>query len=164
MALGEWLIVALRWAHALAAIVWLGGGAYATLILGPRLREAGDPATAERLRGATGREFGRWVNASIVVFVVSGVLLTFARLAGRGATVEYGIVLALKVGLALWMFGIAQGLRERRRPRKKGASAGRFGRLRRALGSPRVLLWLGAIVVLLSAVLEAIYEAALRGS
>ena len=154
----------MRWAHALAAIAWLGGGAYATLILGPRLREVDDPATAERLRGVTGREFGRWVNASIAVFVVSGVLLTFERLAGRGATVEYGIVLALKVGLALWMFGIAQGLRERRGFRKQGAPTDRFGRLRRALGSPRLLLWLGAIVVLLAALLKAIYEAALRGA
>ena len=28
MSVGDLLIVALRWAHALAAIVWLGGGAY----------------------------------------------------------------------------------------------------------------------------------------
>lgn len=164
MDLGEALIVLMRWAHALAAIVWLGGGAYATLILGPRLREAADEgeagAVVARVGAAAGREFGRWVNAAIVVFIVSGVLLTFDRLAGRGATAEYGIVLALKIGLALWMFGIAQGLGRRR---KRRPAAGRAAAVRQFLGSPRLLLWLGAITVLLAAILKAIYEATLRG-
>ena len=165
MDLGEALIVLMRWAHGLAAIAWLGGGAYATLILGPRLREAaaeGEEARAivARVGAAAGREFGRWVNAAIVVFIVSGVLLTFDRLANRGATIEYGIVLALKIGLALWMFGIAQGLGRRR---KRRPAAGRTAAIRQFLGSPRLLLWLGAITVLLAAILKAIYEAALRG-
>ena len=158
MSVGEWLIVAMRWAHALATIGWLGGGAYAMFILGPQLREAGDRALVERLREGTGREFKRWVNVSIAVFIVSGVVLTFDRLAGRGATVTYGIVLAFKVGFALWMFGIAQGLTGRR-PRR---ATGPLGAWRGALGSPRLLFWLGVVVVLLAAVLQALYEVALR--
>ena len=158
MSAGDLLIALLRWAHALAAIAWLGGGAYATLVLGPQLAGLEDREVAARLRSGTAREFGRLIDASIVVFVVSGVLLTFDRLAGRGASVAYGIVLGLKVGLALWMFAIAQGFKRRgRRPAPKG----RFARLRRHLGSPRLLLWLGAIVVLLAALLKALYEAAL---
>ena len=160
MSVGDLLIVALRWAHALAAIVWLGGGAYATLVLGPQLRALDDQDAAARLRSGTGHEFGRLIDASIVVFIVSGMLLTFDRLAGRGATPAYAIVLGLKVGLALWMFAIAQGLKRRGR---SGPSSGRFARLRWELGSPRLLLWLGAVVVLLAAVLKALYEAALRG-
>jgi uncharacterized membrane protein len=157
-------MVVLRWAHGLATIVWLGGSAYAALILRPRLREAAsggaDREALERLRAGTGQEFGRWVNGAIVVFVVSGVLLSFDRLAGRGATVEYGIVLALKVVLALWMFGIGRGLGRRRdRPGTMRRPPGRFGGVRERLGSPGLLLWLGAIVVLLAAVLKAIYEA-----
>lgn len=154
-------MVAMRWAHALATIGWLGGGAYAMFILGPQLREADDRPLVERLREGTGREFKRWVDVSIAVLIVSGVLLTFHRLAGRGASVTYGIVLAFKVGFALWMFGIAQGLTGRRRPRP---AAGRLGAWRAALGSPRLLFWLGLTVVLLAAVLQALYEAALRAS
>lgn len=159
MSVGEALIAVMRWLHALATVVWLGGGAYALLILSPQLRRIADPALTERVRHGAGRHFSRWVNAALMVFIVSGVLLTVDRLASRGATVAYGIVLAGKVGLALWMFGIAQGLGRRLGPRMP---AGRLGALRRTLGSPRLLLWLGAIVVLLSAVLQAMYEAALR--
>lgn len=148
----------MRWAHGLATIVWLGGGAYATLIQGRSLRDLDDEAVAARLARATGEAFGRWVNAATIVFIVSGVILTFDRLASRGATVQYGVTLALKVALAIWMFGIAQGLRRRRRGRP---ATGRLAEARRALSSPRALLWLGAIVVLLAAVLKTLYEKAL---
>ncbi len=159
MTAADLLLIAMRWAHALATIVWLGGGAYATLIQGRQLGELDDRAVAARLTRATGEAFERWVNAATVVFIVSGVILTFDRLASRGATVQYGVTLSLKVALAVWMFGIAQGLRRRRRGR---VAPGRSVELRRALGSPRALLWLGALVVLLSAVLKMIYEKALR--
>lgn len=160
MSAGQVLLVAMRWVHALATIAWLGGGAYATLILGRQLGRHGDDRAMAALGRETGAEFGRWVNAATVVFIVSGVILTFARLSSRGATVTYGIVLAFKVGLALWMFAIAQGLNRRRSGRP---ATGRLAAARQLLGSPRLLLWLGAIVVLLAAVLKAIYEAELRG-
>jgi uncharacterized membrane protein len=160
---GELLLIAMRWAHGLATIVWLGGGAYATLIQGPQLRQLDDRATAARISAATGAEFGRWVDVAMIVFVVSGVVLTFDRLSSRGATTQYGIVLALKVALALWMFGIVQGFGARRRGRLR-PSPGRVSAVRGAIGSPRAVLWLGAIVVLLAAILKTLYENALRGT
>jgi len=160
---GELLLIVMRWAHGLATIVWLGGGAYATLIQGRQLRELDDRAVAAQIGAATGAEFGRWVNAAMIVFIVSGVVLTFDRLSSRGATVQYGIVLALKVALALWMFGIVQGFGARRRG-SRGVTTGRVAAVRGALGSPRTLLWLGAIVVLLAAILKTLYENALRGT
>lgn len=159
MTAAQLLLIAMRWAHGLATVVWLGGGAYATLILGRQLREGEEAATAARIGRATGAEFGRWVRGATVVFIASGVILTFDRLASRGATTAYGVVLALKVALALWMFAIAQGL-GRRRAR---GDAGRWGRRLRALGSPNLLLWLGAIVVLLAAILKTLYELQLSG-
>lgn len=158
MSFGDLLIVVLRWAHGLAAIVWLGGGLYSTLVLGPHLQALGDAVAVSRLRTAVGREFARLVDLSTVVFIVSGVVLTFDRLSSQGATVTYGIVLAVKVALALWMFGIAQGLKRRRR----SAQGQGQGAIRQTLGSPRLLLWLGALVVLLAAVLQVLYEATLR--
>lgn len=160
MSAGDILLIVMRWAHGLATIVWLGGGAYATLIQGRQLRQLADRELAAQLGRATGTDFRRWVNAAMIVFIVSGVILTFDRLANRGATVQYGIVLAVKVALAFWMFGIAQGLGRRRRGR---TGTGRVATLRRTLGSPRTLLWLGAIVVLLAAILKTLYENALRG-
>ena len=154
MTVTEALLIAMRWAHALATVVWLGGGAYATLILGRQLRDE-DEATATRIGRATGAEFGRWLRGATVVFVVSGAILTFDRLASRGATTAYGVVLAVKVALALWMFAVAQGIGRRHRQRQ---SSGRWTDLLRALGSPQTLLWLGAIVVLLAAILKTLYE------
>ena len=87
---------------------------------------------------------GRAISLSSVMFVVLASAL---------------MALALKVGLALWMFGIAQGLARRRRARP---ATGRLAEVRRALGSPRTLLWLGTIVVLLAAILKTLYENALR--
>lgn len=157
MGVGDLILVVMRWAHGLAAIVWLGGGAYATLVLGPQLRALDDRDLAATVRRGTGREFSRLVDLSTVVFIVSGMVLTFDRLASQGATVAYGVVLALKVALALWMFAIAQRLKERRRP----ASVRRATRWQ-MVWSSRLLLWLGAVVVLLAALLKAIYEAGLR--
>lgn len=149
------LLIVIRWVHSLATVVWLGGGAYATLIQQRQVREQADEATAARIGRATGAEFGRWVRATTVVFVISGAILTFDRLASRGATVEYGVVLAIKIALALWMFAIAQSLGRRGRTR---VSNGRFTALGQSLGSPQALLWLGAIVVLLAAILKTLYE------
>lgn len=158
MSASDILLVAIRWAHSLATVVWLGGGAYATLILQRQLREREDEATAARIGRATGADFGRWVRGATVVFVVTGGILTFDRLASRGATIEYGVVLAVKVALALWMFAIAQGLGRRSRARPAN---GRLARLARTLGSPQALLWIGAIIVLLAAILKTLYEAQL---
>lgn len=156
---GTLLMVLMRWAHALAAIVWLGGGVYASLVLRPRL-QLHQGSDAERLQVELRRDFGRLVNGAMAVFVVSGVLLTFDRLSGRGATPAYAIVLAIKVGLALWMFAIAQHLQRRGlRPARRGGAAAFWWRV----SSPRTLLWMGAVVVLLAALLKALYERALLG-
>lgn len=161
MGAGEILLIVMRWAHGLATIIWLGGGAYTVLIQERQLRQLADRELAVQLGRATGAVFRRWTTAAMIVFIISGVILTFDRLANRGATVQYGIVLALKVALALWMFGIAQGLGRRRRGQGR---TGRTATLRRTLGSPEMLLWLGVIVVLLAAILKTLYEQALRGT
>jgi len=160
MSAAQLLLIAMRWAHGLATVVWLGGGAYATLILRPHLREGADETTQLRLGRATGAEFARWLKGATVVFIVTGAILTFDRLASRGATVEYGVVLAVKVALALWMFAIAQGLGRRRRV---AVSNGRWATVGRTVGSPVTLLWLGALVMLLAAILKTLYETQLAG-
>ncbi len=73
---------------------------------------------------------------------------------------QYGIVLAVKVALALWMFAIAQGLGRRRRV---AAASGRWATLGQTLASPVALLWLGALVMLLAAILKTLYETQLAG-
>ena len=98
MSAADLLLVAMRWAHGLATIVWLGGGAYATLIQGRELRELDDREVAARIGRATGRPSGAGSTRRSIVFIVSGVILTFDRLASRGATVQYGIVLARENG------------------------------------------------------------------
>jgi uncharacterized membrane protein len=79
MSAADLLLVAMRWAHGMATIVWLGGGAYATLIQGRELRQLEDREVAARIGRATGSAFGRWVNAANVIFIVSSVIQTYDR-------------------------------------------------------------------------------------
>lgn len=158
MGAGDLLLLIMRWAHSLATIVWLGGGAYSTLIQRRELAQLADAEQAAQFNRATGARFGRWLNAAMIVFIVSGVILTADRLTSRGATVAYGVTLVLKIALVLWMFGLARRFGQRR-----VVPTGPFANLRRQLGSPQALLWLGAVIVLLAAVLKTLYELALQG-
>jgi MYXO-CTERM domain-containing protein len=156
---GDLLLVVMRWAHGLATIVWLGGGAYATLIQGRELRQLDDlgrggAARAHDRRGlrAVGQCRDRRLHRQRRHPDVRS-----AGESGRDCRVRGDA--GAEGRLALWMFGLAGGLGRRRRRAPSGPLAG----VRRALGSPVALLWLGGIVVLLAAILKTLYESALRG-
>jgi len=130
--LAEVLLVALRWLHAAASIVFLGWTAVLWLDGPPR----GD-VVAARLR------FKEITELSLLVLLATGAVLTFDRLS-HGAGGLYAAVLALKIVCAVVAYQFA--FRWRRVGLPIGAVDG------------RIVLVFGAATVLLAAVLKGMFE------
>ena len=139
----ELLLIATRWLHTIAAVIWIGAVFFELLALRPAF--GGDlPPAADATVASVTREI---VQSSLIVFLASGAILTFDRLSSRAATTTYVMILVLKVVLAVVMFQLAF-------------------RLRRAAGSRRLvgLRWMAALglaILFLAALLKSIYERAL---
>ena len=150
------ILLIIRWAHALAAVTWIGGSLFMLLAGRPALRslrnELGDTD------GLVGRvltaEFRPIVVTAIAVLIVTGVILTVDRLTSEAAGVAYAAVLVAKILLAVYAFGIAWLL-----PRRSGDSAG----IGRALSGPAALTVAGVIVIGLADVLAWLFERGLIG-
>jgi uncharacterized membrane protein len=140
--------LALRLAHAVAAAVWLGGGAYYLLAVRPRVRASGAPGSRE-FAAQVQREFGEWASVATLVMIATGVVLMFDRLTGGQGTAAYVLMLAIKVVAAVIAFWITGALRLGRR----ASGAHRSGYLDRAWAA----LLLSLLAFVLGAVLSTLY-------
>lgn len=138
----EVLRVLLRWLHLVATVAWVGGSLFYLFVLRPTLRASDAPPTTS---SAVARQFAQLVRLAIPTLLVTGVLLTFDRLAdGRGSALYAGL-LALKIAAALAMFVLAweySRWRARRRPSDRRSY---------------VILALGLLILLLAPLLRAVY-------
>ncbi len=151
-------LLIVRWAHAIAAVAWVGGGIFYWVVLRPAIRSGSLLPEATRFAGV---EFGQMVLLAMWVLVVTGAVLFFVRIAEPTATIPYGAVLAVKVALSAWMFFLAVG--RRRRSDGGAAPRGRFRGMIDALGHVNMTVILGIIVFLLSDVLRLLVEQGLKG-
>jgi hypothetical protein len=87
------------------------------------------------------------VQAAIVVFLVSGAILTFERLSRGAAGTTYVTLLGLKILLSVAMFQVGFRFRGARGPRR--------------VTGLRIMAALGTVIVLLATVLKWLYERAL---
>jgi len=137
----------LRLAHAIAAVLWLGGGAYYMLALRPALRNA-EPSVQAAGREAQ-REFGEWASVATLILIVTGVVLTVDRLTdGQGST-GYVILLAIKIVAALTAFGLT-GMFIGRSRRRRGADKSKLNRT-------WLVLALGTVAFVIGVTLSAVY-------
>ena len=143
----ELLLVAVRWAHGMAAVAWVGGSLFLLWVLEPALRAADEADRLDGVRRAAYRGFRELADAAIVIFVVSGAVLTFDRLSSAAATPAYVAVLAAKIALALAMFYLSTRLRQATPARRLTLARWQVG--------------LGALVILLAAILKTLYESGL---
>ena len=155
----DWILVVIRWGHLAAAVAWVGGGAFWLLVLRPALRRSQGlpPDTSAALRD----EFRGLTATAIATLLLTGAVLTAARLTGGGATTPYAAVLALKIALALYMFYVARFLRRGDYNDPAAPPSNPLRQAARRLTSPTALLVLGVIVIGLSDVLDALIEDAL---
>ena len=137
------LLVGMRWLHAVAAVAWIGAVIFELFALGPAFNGAVPHEAQRRIDTAT-REI---VQSSLVVFLLSGAILTFERLSYNVVGAAYVSLLGLKIVLAIAMFQIA--FRSRR------ADPGR-----RTTGS-RWVVGLGITILFLAALLKSIFERSL---
>lgn len=151
------ILLIIRWAHALAAVVWIGGSLFMLLAGRPALRSlrngAGD--TDGLVGRALATEFRPMVATAIGVLIVSGVMLTVDRLTSDAAGIAYTAVLVAKIVLAVYAFAIAWLL-----PRRGGR---RVGGVRKALLGPVTLTIIGVVVIGLADVLTWLFERGLVG-
>ena len=146
------ILLVIRWAHALAAVVWIGGSLFMLLAGRPALRTADTGGLVGRALAA---EFRPIVVTAIAVLIVSGVILTVDRLTSDAAGMAYTTVLVAKILLAVYAFVVAW-LLPRRRDRPNGGMAGAFA-------GPAALTIAGVLVIGLADVLTWLFEKGLVG-
>ena len=161
----DWILVAIRWFHALAAVAWVGGGAFYLLVLRPASRRSstGNPAADRTIA----EEFKGVINTAIAVLIVSGVVLSLSRLTSDAVSLPYIAVLAGKVTLAAYMFYIIWSMQRRRRlqgrPVDVQAEKGFWPTWRSRLSGTTAVFVCGVVVFGLADVLDALFERGLMG-
>lgn len=143
----------LRVAHALAAAVWLGGGAYYVLALRPHLRQADEQARA--LAGQAQREFGEWASVATLTMIVSGVIMMFDRVTDGQGTLAYVALLVAKVLAAAAAFWLAGAFVRRGRTARRAVD--RTPRPPARLDRAWLILALGSVAFVLGVILASWY-------
>ena len=162
---GDLFLVVVRWIHVVAAAAWVGGSIFYLFVLRPALRRS--PEAGRKINEATAAEFGTLVDTCIFVILATGVILTFNRLTAGVTGPSYGLVLAAKIALSVWMFILARGRRRRTAlldmyRQNPDPPSGRFRKILSALSSYNTIAILGVIVLLLADLLNTLYEVAIR--
>ena len=154
----DWILLVIRWSHAVSAVAWVGGGMFYVLVLSPARRRAPLPEDAG---GAIGAEFRGLVNTAMAVLLVTGIVLAASRLTADAVTIPYVAVLALKMALALYMFYVVLFLRPQAYPLERLTGDSRWARMRGKLTGTGALLVIGVAVFGLADLLDALFEKAL---
>ncbi|MEX2315462.1 MAG: hypothetical protein WD628_07050 [Thermomicrobiales bacterium] len=143
MAAGDWFRLSLRVAHALAAMLWLGGGVYFLLAVRPASREAEEQPRA--FISAAQGYFGEWAQLATMALVVTGGGLVFDRLANGDAGLTYVALMAAKIVAGLAAFCMA-GIRQTRRKTPGGRRS-----------SPELIVTLGMVAFVIGVALSSVY-------
>ena len=153
------LRVALRWLHAIAAVAWIGGSLFYLIVLNPSFDTSVADEATRALRARIGATFRDMVNAAVVVFALTGVILLYDQLSRPGITVAYTVVVGIHAAIPVAMFLLFQQLGRVRPP------AGARGRPVALWRRPQsILLILGLVTYLTAVVMQVMFEAILTGS
>ena len=141
-----------RAVHILAGAAWVGGSILYLVAVLPALRSGGPaPGVAAQIAA----HFRRLVNICVGVLLLTGAYLAFDRLTSTSLGWPYLIVLGVKIIVALGMFVLAIYIGQSNIRRL----AKRTTRLSQA--APQLVLALGILVFLLSALLTGLFEASI---
>lgn len=169
MELNDLMLVAIRWAHALAGAAWVGGGLFYLLVLQPSLTDAEDDSTLKELKPKIAEAFKDVVDLSVMALIITGVIIAFDRLSHGNVSNLYVAILALKVAAAAGMFLLSWTLGHRNSAAVKAEHASSDQgatdpptAVQKILSPSQIVLTLGVLVFLLASLLQVIYEKGLR--
>ena len=155
MSVLDWILVVIRWGHALAAVAWVGGGIFYVVVLRPSIRRSPLPLETGRTLGV---EFRGLIGTAIGVLLITGVILSAARLTEDAVSVAYVAVLAVKIVLAMYMFYIVRFLHRQSYPEEAAPERGWWARTRGRLTGTTAVLIIGLVVFGLADILSALFE------
>ena len=167
MMLTDGFLLLIRWFHALAAVIWVGGSLFFVLVLRPQQRRAGGQGSV--MGPEVLNQFRGLVDTCIAVLLVTGTILLFDRITDASTAAAYVVTVSIKIGLALWMFAIANRRWQRRRPAQvqpRSLPAAPLGFLPRSMGlmsGINMTVILGVAVFFLSDLLAFIFHEGLTG-
>ncbi len=148
-----------RWAHAIGAVAWIGGSIFFVFILRPV--ERANPDLVRPVLQPLGSVYRELVDIAVIAIVVSGIILMFDRLTGGDASVQWFIVLAVKLALALWMFFLVWRFRQSDFDSTEKPS-GIAARMSWLIGY-NAMVFIGVIVFLLASTLRVLFESSISG-
>lgn len=157
----------MRWIHVASAVLWIGGSIFFLLVLRPAIRDAGKSGAAinGRLTALVAAHFREWVHLSMVALLVSGAILTFDRLSEPSISGTYIGTLVAKIAISFWLFGIGIAAYSRRvlqriaeESQQSSVHSRAIGRWLRPLVSPKMVVYGGLGVLLLSDILKIAFE------
>jgi len=154
IAAGDWIMLIVRWAHAIGAVAWIGGSAFFALVLRPV--ERANPELIRPVLRSLGAVYRELVDISVIAIIVTGLILMFDRLTGNDATPAWFGVLAVKLALAIWMFYLVWHFRQSDFDPTEQPT-GIAARLSWIVGY-NAMVFLGVIVFLLASVLRVLFE------
>ncbi len=159
ISVGEWIMLFVRWAHAIGAVAWIGGSIFFAFILRPV--ERANPDLVRPVLRPLGSVYRELVDIAVIAIIVSGIILMFDRLTGGDASVQWFIVLAVKLALALWMFYLVWRFRQSDFDSTEKPS-GIAARMSWLIGY-NAMVFIGVIVFLLASTLRVLFESSISG-
>ncbi len=155
MSFADWFLLLIRWLHALAAVAWVGGSIFFLAVLRPSLRDTPQEAALNRIAG---QEFRNLVDTAIWALLVTGAILSINRLTSGYASGAYGLVLGVKIALAVWMFYLVWF-----RQRRSTVPPDKERTVRATFSATNLILILGLLVILLADLLRDLFEHGIGG-
>jgi putative copper export protein len=156
---GDWIMLFVRWAHAIGAVAWIGGSVFFAFVLRPV--ERANPDLVRPLLRPIGTVYRELVDISVIAIIVTGLILMFDRLTGNDASAAWFIVLGVKLALALWMFYLVWHFRQSNFD-PTVQPTGLTARLSWLIGY-NAMVFIGVIVFLLASVLRVLFESSIAG-
>lgn len=153
----EIVYLAIRWLHSISAAAWVGGSILYFFILRPLVRRYGGDIANDMAH-----DFRSLVHIGAGVLIVTGVIMTFDRLNSGFASSIYVILLAIKIGLAFYMFHLARFMKGRTQDGDTKQYSGRFRLLRGILSNGTMIVVVGLAIFLIADILNSLYHMALN--